>query len=344
MSKTDLKKHFLKFHQSLPKSLQKYPLYFGVSAGLDSSVLATVAWELRERLPPIHWVHVNYGLRIPDCDEDEAFLRRWAEELRVPFHARRFRPDTKPANLQNWAREERFKFFSEVIAKSAKGQGLLCLAHHQQDQAETVLLRLTRGASLQGLAGMSAFEEISSLSRKKLPSSLLILRPFLDVSHEAIEQYACSHSVSYREDVSNQSDLYQRNRMRHHVIPLLLQENPRAIEALCEFSQKASRAADALNNLAQTWLKKNLKKKGKLAWLSMRSLKKLPEGLAEEVLVSFVATMEVQPQALSKILPQILQYLAKPGPERVLVLKHCELLLKGEGIGLKMRDKRVSFH
>ncbi|HEX5034242.1 MAG TPA: ATP-binding protein, partial [bacterium] len=100
MQRVDLKKRVRESFAALPRAWREAPVYLAVSAGMDSSVLAAVALELRDRLPPLCFLHVNYGLRRPDCDWEEAVLRKWADREGLPIEVLRLKPRAKLENLQ----------------------------------------------------------------------------------------------------------------------------------------------------------------------------------------------------------------------------------------------------
>ncbi len=299
---------------ALPQALRGLPVWIAVSGGLDSTVLAAVALQLRSRLPPLHFAHVNYGLRVPDSDREEASLRAWAKRAEVPIQVLRLRPKAKPVNLQAWARERRLAFFRRLIAARAGGRGLVWMAHHQGDQAETVLARLLRGAGLKGLRGMDEVEEIGGL---------WVFRPFLEVPKEALRVYAEAHRLDFHHDRSNDGVDYLRNRIRHRILPLLAEENPRILEALSTFAARAGQAASALESLAQAWLRRAGRgAKGMPAALDARALRRQPRALRAAILEAWLRLKTGREQSFGKILPPLLAGLEE-------ISKKLELPLKG---------------
>lgn len=185
-------------------------LLLSVSGGVDSMTL----WHLvRATGLPHEVLHVNFGLRGAASDGDEALVRTVAGRHGVAAHLRRVRLDAS-TGVQAAARAARMDATEALLA----GRDLrrVCLGHHGDDQAETVLMRLSRGTGGVGLAGMRA-------------EAGVWLRPLLDVSRDRIEAYAKTHHVRYREDVSNATDAYARNRFRHAVLPALRAADPRAV-------------------------------------------------------------------------------------------------------------------
>ncbi|MCC7345715.1 MAG: tRNA lysidine(34) synthetase TilS [Deltaproteobacteria bacterium] len=298
---------------ALPKALRALPVWIAVSGGLDSTVLAAVALRLRPRLPSLHFAHVNYRLRVPDSDREEASLKDWAGREGVPIRVLRLRPRAKPSNLQAWARERRLAFFRSLIASRSGGSGLIWMAHHQGDQAETVLARLLRGAGLKGLRGMDELEEIGGL---------WVFRPFLEVPREALELYARSHRLGFHHDRSNDGDDYLRNRIRHRILPRMAEENPRIQEVLAVFAARAGQTAAALETLAQDWLRRAARGSAAgPAALDRRALKRLPPALRASVLEAWLRGGTGREQSFGKILPPLLAGLEKTAEGIELPLK-----------------------
>jgi tRNA(Ile)-lysidine synthetase-like protein len=332
----NLKKKLLQNFHQLPQKLQNSPILVAVSGGMDSSVLASVALELKGHLPPLHFVHVNYHLRRPDSDIEEAALAAWAAKEKIPFHVRRFYPQKKPVNLQAWARGKRLKFFADVLQKVNKGRGIVCLAHHQQDQAETILARMLRGAALRGLSGMEQLESLVFVDKLYLDQPLYLFRPFLEVPHHAIVRYAKGHRLRYHQDKSNLSDIYLRNRIRHQILPLMLKENPQALEALTALGKRAGEATQLMDELASDWLNQQSSKNGNETHIPVTPLKSFSEGLRAAIFEQWIFTNTQERQALGKILPRMLQFIAQPRESLQIPLKGDYVLhLEKTGLSLK---------
>jgi len=196
----------------------------GVSGGLDSMVLLHV---LRDLACEVHIAHVNYQLRGEESDGDEAFVRSYAADKLIPFQVLHADPNLKESeserSFQEVAREIRYAFFHDV----AKKQGIehIAVAHHQDDQAETVLLKLVKGSGMEGVAGMKPKRVLAT------GSGLQLIRPLLDQSREAILAYAKENGIPWREDASNNSDAYKRNVMRNRILPLLKEHFGQSVTA-----------------------------------------------------------------------------------------------------------------
>jgi tRNA(Ile)-lysidine synthase len=185
-------------------------LLIGVSGGLDSILLvhACLAHDLRPTL-----LHINYQLRGDESEADEQFVRQLAEKHHLKLQVVRCPNEItvgKGINLQKAARDFRRTFFDEWNAQSPNHK--VVLAHHADDQVETFFLQLARGAGLKGLGGM--YENRDGY-----------LRPFLRFSKQTLVEIAVSEKIAWREDTSNQSLKYNRNKWRNVFIPLMEHEN-----------------------------------------------------------------------------------------------------------------------
>lgn len=182
------------------------PLVVGVSGGVDSVVLA---WTLDALGVEIVVAHVDHGLR-PESAEDAAWVAALADEIGVPSEV--LRVEVADGNVQAQAREARYRALGALAERI--GSRSVAVAHTATDQAETLLLNLTRGAGLRGLAGMPPARPLAN-------TDVTLLRPLLWASREEVEAVAQRNGWAWREDPTNETDRYLRNRIRHHVLPLL---------------------------------------------------------------------------------------------------------------------------
>ncbi len=203
-------------------------LLVAVSGGPDSVALLAVLQELHSsgRLPGVtlRVAHVNYGLRGTESDDDEAFIRELGTRWHIPVDVERVEPGALlKTSLQAEARDCRYAFFERLCLQHCPC--VVATGHTAEDQAETVLMWLVRGCGLAGLAGIP------------MARGGMIIRPFLQVRRAEILAYLASRYLTYRVDSSNATPLYQRNRMRHDLIPQLQAFNPRVVEALCRTAE-----------------------------------------------------------------------------------------------------------
>ena len=189
-----------------------------VSGGRDSIVLATVFSELGIKFCI---AHCNYQLRGEDSNIDEAFVKEFAKKSKTTCFVERFETqgilDTKGGNLQETARDLRYNWFNELLIN--QNLDFIAVGSHLNDSAETLFMNLMRGAGLVGLSGI-------------LPVRENIVRPFIETSRTEIDEYINSNDLKFREDKSNASNNYERNRWRNEIIPQLKKHYPHFDSAL----------------------------------------------------------------------------------------------------------------
>src|ERR1041385_144442 len=184
-----------------------------VSGGLDSIVLLDAFEEIKKEIKlHIAVAHFNHELREKDSDEDEAFVRAAAKERGLECYVEHANTasvaESKKLSIQETARDLRYTFLNKL--RSSLGYQKIATVHHADDNAETVLFNIFRGAGVHGLSGIPAFRKDISL-----------IRPFLFATREQIEEYAKTKSLLYREDSTNIKNEYTRNFLRNSVIPLI---------------------------------------------------------------------------------------------------------------------------
>ena len=199
-----------------------------LSGGRDSVCLLHVLRRLAPQIGiQVAAIHVHHGLR-KEADADEAFCKKICQEWEIPLQVARVdvpqRVQQTGESVEEAARKLRYAVM-EGWVESGKVHRI-ALAHHQKDQAETVLLHLLRGSGLTGLCGMKAV---------RLP----YLRPLLAVSSEEIEGYMQAHQLPYIEDATNYDTVYRRNKIRHELLPLLQRDyNPEIVKALAQMAEQ----------------------------------------------------------------------------------------------------------
>jgi tRNA(Ile)-lysidine synthase len=194
-------------------------LVAGVSGGADSVALLHALHQLEL---PLTVAHLNHQLRGKASDADEQFVHDLARELKLPIVSKsvdvQALADAGNASLEMAARQARHDFFSEF------DDSVIALAHHADDQVETFLLKLARGAGPDGLGGMPFFQTLNGLP---------LVRPMLEIPRAEIIHWMETNEYAWREDVSNQDATFLRNRVRHKILPLLKQElNPNIREPI----------------------------------------------------------------------------------------------------------------
>lgn len=202
-----------------------------VSGGADSMALLMGLYLLREKLGiTLEAAHFNHGLRGAESDEDEAFVRDFCHGLSIPFHCGSGQVVAGKKGLEAAAREVRYGYLASLGGKIAT-------AHTADDNAETVLMHLLRGTGLKGLGAIA-------------PSRNGIIRPMLSITRKQLLAFLDEYHLKYRTDSSNNGDQFLRNRLRHHVMPLMMQENPRFSENLSAMALRLRLDEEALQELA----------------------------------------------------------------------------------------------
>ena len=212
-----------------------------VSGGADSLALLLVLSELAARRQlKLYAAHIHHGLRGAAADRDERSVRRLCHRLGIPCLV--FRGDvrafgaTRKLGLEEAGRE--FRYSCLELAAQELDCSRIAVAHTAQDNAETVLMHLVRGAGLSGLAGIP-------VQRGR------VIRPLLGIDRPAIERFLAARRIKYRRDASNQRLEFRRNLVRHRLLPLLRRLNPRVVDALHRLARVASEDDRLLDRQAQ---------------------------------------------------------------------------------------------
>jgi len=220
-------------------------LLVAVSGGVDSMALVDV---LRRNEISIQLAHANFQLRGDESAADEAFVQEYAQTHGITLHWRRFSPDElldqSDESVQMWARRKRYDWFESVVREEKIDH--LVTAHHRDDQLETIWWNLMRGTGVSGLRGMLGSQPWAGLEKG-------FLRPLLGVGKEEIRAYAAEFLLPFREDSSNDSLKYQRNRLRKVILPEAMKMQPALSENVTEFAARMrdleSVLKDAVNRL-----------------------------------------------------------------------------------------------
>lgn len=212
------------------------------SGGADSMALLDILANLPDFPLQIIIAHLNHCLRGEESEGDELFVRSMAEKYVLPLEITRVNifslAEERGLSLEEAGREARRSFFHDVADK--RSATAVILGHHKDDQAETVLMRLIRGAAGSGLTGM----------RPGTPGSIFI-RPLLCLNRAEIEAYLRKGSLQWREDSSNTDTRFLRNRIRHELLPLLNSYNHEMAENLNRMAQALVADEDLLEDVVE---------------------------------------------------------------------------------------------
>ncbi|MDI3328283.1 MAG: tRNA lysidine(34) synthetase TilS [Alicyclobacillaceae bacterium] len=249
-----------------------------VSGGVDSMVLLDLLARARDRLGfTLVACHIDHGLR-PESAEEQGFVRSRAEALGVEFAGVEVdvkrRADATGESIQMAARALRYEALAEQARKV--GADAVALAHHADDQAETVLMRILRGTSTAGLGGMAEVRPWAGL---------WWLRPLLGTWKQELRTYAREKGVPYREDPSNQSNRYWRNRIRRELMPLLESSyQPRIREHLVQLASLARDDEELLREMALRAFEECTSVRGASRVVDLEKFGSLPVALQRRVI------------------------------------------------------------
>ena len=206
--------------------------------------------------------HCNFALRGAESDADEIFVKHWAQERQIPFFSIRFNTKEHAAergiSTQMAARDLRYAWFEEI--RHTYNYTAIAAAHHADDNAETLLLNLARGTGLKGLCGMQ-------------PVNGYIVRPLLFATRKEIITYATEQAIAYREDSTNATTEYARNRIRHNIIPELQKINPAVVDSMQQTASHLSQAYSVIETAHEKLEKELCTRVGNEWHISIEKLK-----------------------------------------------------------------------
>lgn len=285
----------------------------GVSGGPDSLSLLHFLWKRREKWGiQLVCAHLDHMFRGKESELEGEFVKAFCEERSIPFEFKQVnvpkRMEQTGLSSQVAGREERYAFYKEVMEKYQ--YSTLMLGHHGDDQIETILMRLTRGSTGKSRAGIPVLRSFHNG---------VIIRPFLCVSKDEIEEYCKRHNLEPRRDPSNKKDIYSRNRFRKYVLPFLKQENPHVHEHFQRFAEELLSDEEFLFQLAEEKLHTILKeRKNDKIELDLISFRKLPLPLQRRSIQLILNYLyEVKPSSLTAIhMEQIFSIIYDPHPSK----------------------------
>ncbi len=300
------------------------------SGGADSTALVCLLNELAPRLGVAlaGLAHFNHSMRGAASDEDEAFCRGLAESFRVPFEVGRGDVRAAAAELkasvEDAGRRLRYRFLEEARLRLEATH--VAVGHTRDDQAETLLLNLLRGAGTRGLGGMR-------------PARGAVVRPLLECSHRELTEWLAERRVAYREDESNRDRRFSRNRLRHDVLPAIELAFPGAAEALSRAAGLARSDADYLDALAERALGAIDRSGPGRTVFDAAALCELPDALGRRV-ARLVLTRESAGRFVGVVHAERLLLLARRALRGRLTLPGLEATLEGTALVVRRRAGR----
>ena len=216
-------------------------LVLAVSGGIDSVCMAHLIKKLGLDAAI---AHCNFGLRGEESDNEELFVKQLAQDLSYPFHSIQFKTneyaEIEGLSIQVAARNLRYNWFENLRKKLAFD--FIAIAHNADDSIETFFINLMRGSGIHGLTGIR-------------PKNELIVRPLLFASRQQIEMYCKQNNISFRNDSSNESDKYLRNKIRHTIIPSINEINPSFHATMGENLSRLSETEQLYNYAINNFIK-----------------------------------------------------------------------------------------
>lgn len=246
-----------------------------VSGGVDSMVMAHL---FSKSGIYIALAHCNFMLRGEQSDMDQQLVKQTAAELQLAFFTTSFNTteysSKQGVSIQMAARELRYQWFEQT--RKNNGYDLVATAHHLDDSIETLVINLARGTGIRGLKGIPV-------------KNGTLVRPLLFAGRQQIEEYAAENNVSYRQDLSNLEDKYIRNKIRHHIIPVMKEINPNLHQLMPEFFEKMKHTHDILDDAVSMARERCITAHGPQWDINVNEIKKLsnPAFYLYELLRSF---------------------------------------------------------
>ena len=313
------------FFHSIAQFIHKHQLIrsgdrilVGVSGGADSMSLLHILAVLRTELGfQIHAAHINHHLR-KNSDLDQKFVEKFCATLNVACTSKDIYLDKKikqGGSVEEIARQERFKALTALAKKTHSTA--IALAHHRDDLAETVLLRILRGTGLQGL---------QAILPKRTINNFIFIRPLLDLTRSEIENYIKQNKLTFRTDPTNRQTHFFRNKIRINLLPLLKKSYQNNIkDVLCNLAVTAGEDYEYLRQETLKVFPKLIQKKapyGSIAF-DLKKLQRLPNALKRMALRYGIEIIKGNTLALTLIhLKELDELIEKRPVDAVVDLPH----------------------
>ena len=262
----------------------------GISGGGDSVCLLFLLSKYQKRRPfHLLGIHVNHGIRGQEALRDQEYAKKLCERLGVPFTVYTYSvpaiAQQEKRSLEEAGRMVRRRAFEEKAASLGK-KAVIALAHHENDNAETVLHNLIRGTKAAGMGGIRPIQEIGE--------GVAYIRPLLKVTREEIETYLRQQQISWMTDSTNQELEYTRNRIRHRIIPEMEKINPKAVSHIAQAADTFQAIEEYLNGQADMLYREYVEQRENGYWIRKELF------LEKELMQSYVIRMVLERAADKK--------------------------------------------
>lgn len=310
----------------------------GVSGGSDSIALFRLMLYLKDLLLiNIKVIHIEHGIRGDDSIKDMLFTKELANKYKVPFCA--IHVDVLSYKKNNGMSEEeaarylRYKSFKEKADEELlqNKNVYIAVAHHKEDNVETILLQMLRGTGLRGITGM----------KEKRDN---IIRPLLILSKQEILTYLADKKQEYRDDYTNFDDSFDRNKIRHNILPLFNEINNKAIDHILDMAEKVRNVEEYINYKAKIYIKNNTEEKK----LKIKNLTKEDMIIREYVILNFLRNSVTKGKDISKKqVDSVVSLISKENGKSIslsgnisIVKSNDMLYIKENGVNEKSNDKK----
>lgn len=255
-----------------------------VSGGVDSMALLDAFSKIPiEERPNFAVLHVHHHLR-KEADVDCKLVQQFCMTQNIPFYVQHWDKELHPdSNLEAAARNFRYQFFDDKMNEFTAA--VLLTAHHADDQMETILMRLTRGSTLNGVAG---------IKKERLFGSGKLVRPLLDVQKDELYEYCKKYQVPYIEDATNAGEEFTRNRFRNQITPLIKKENTKAAQHFNEFSVELQALLEVAKPIIKKAFRNCFKQKDDIWFLEIPLFLTLTHGMRYLLLSYFLQEVWLQ--------------------------------------------------
>lgn len=248
-----------------------------VSGGPDSVFLLHALKYLKNKLKidKLYVCNLDHGLRGRESEEDSSFVRDVSEKLCLKFIHKKIdlkNSRRKDISTEEEAREARYEFFKTAAKKT--GANIVATGHTLDDQAETILMRIVKGASLKGVVGILPVRE---------EEGLRFIRPLLELEKAGIKKYLDDAAINYRIDHTNFEKIYFRNVVRNEIIPFLERYNPRIKRSLSSLAEHLREDLDFIKK-EKSKLGKSVRSRGGKVGIKLKDLVIQPKALQKEIL------------------------------------------------------------
>ncbi len=258
------------------------------STGVDSSVLLDITKKALKK-EQIIIAHVNHGVR-KESNDEETYIRQIAKMENIKLYVEHL--DKITNNFEEEARNKRYQFFISIAKKN--NASYILLAHHANDNLETIIMRFLKSSSLKGYAG---------IEEETFKEGIIIYRPLLKVCKKDIYEYAKLNNIKYFEDETNKENNHFRNRIRNNIVPLLEKENPNLYEAVSYYSSSLLGANSLLEKEIQTFIKEEIQNYDETTiYFSIASLKSKSDYLQKEILFRITKKHGLSISAIEEIM------------------------------------------